>query len=167
MLNETSIIYTLECNHHQGIIISLGTYILYKGIEIKIPQDQFNLLKLMFTFWFRFLFNPKYYYLEGSDGSTINVVAILLGDYGRSLPDLHCKRIDANITINYISLYRTEQILARLDAYCLANDSPVCLISGSVSNHHPLFPMQYWLHIEWTRCIEYTSTFFRIIYMQG
>ena len=137
MLNETSIIYTLECIHHQGIIFSLGTYILYKSIEI-IPQDQFNLFKLTFTFSFRFLFNPKYYDIESSGGSTINVVAILLGDYGRSLPDLHCKRIDANITINYISLYRTEKILARLDAYCLANDSPVCLISGSVSNHHPL-----------------------------
>ena len=120
-----------------------------------------NLFKLTFTFSFRFLFNPKYYDIESSGGSTINVVAILLGDYGRSLPDLHCKRIDANITINYTSLYRTEQILARLDTYCLANDSPVCLISGSVSNHHPLSTMLYWPHIEWTRCIEYTNTYFQ------
>ena len=86
---------------------------------------------------------PAYSGIESSGGSTINVVAILLGDYGRSLPDLHCKRIDANITINYTSLYRTEQILARIDAYCLANDSPVCLISGSVSNQHPLSTMRY------------------------
>ena len=127
MFIETSIIYNLECNHHQGIIFSLGTYILYKSIEI-IPQDQFNLFKLTFTFSFRFLFNPKYYDIESSDGSTINVVAILLGDYGRSLPDLECTRIDANKPI------KTERILARLDAYCLAFDSPVCLISGSVSN---------------------------------
>ena len=97
MLNETSIIYKLECNHHQGIIFSLGTYILYKSIQIKsIPQDQFNLFKLTFPFSSRFLFNPKYYDIESSDGSTINVVAILLGDYGRSLPDLECTRIDAN-----------------------------------------------------------------------
>ena len=136
-------------------------------MNLLIKKSYARFILLMFTFWFRFLFNPKYYYFEGSDGSTINVVAILLGDYGRSLPDLHCKRIDANITINYISLYRTEQILARLDAHCLANDSPVCLISGSVSNHHPLLPMLHWLHIEWTRCIECTSTFFRTIYMQG
>ena len=57
--------------------------------------------------------------IESSGGSKINVVAILLGDYGRSLPDLHCKQIDANIAVNFVPPYRADQILARLDAYCL------------------------------------------------
>ena len=137
-------------------------YATLKFLKYNILFFQIDLYFLIYI-----LIQPAYNCIESSGGSTINVVAILLGDYGRSLPDLHCKRMVANITIIHISLYRAEQILARLDTYCLANDSPVCLISGSVSNHHPLFTRLQRPHIDWTRCIEYTSTFFRMIYMQG